>query len=96
MSLCGVKGSVAILIYERGARYLPTKGNNNITPKDDGTLLELTNWRPITLLNVDFKIASKAITKRFESILPSLIQYDQTGFVKDVRTLHRGKYSSYK
>ena len=42
-----------------------------LTPKDDGTLLELTNWRPITLLNVDFKIASKAIAKRFELILPS-------------------------
>ena len=58
------------------------RGIITLTPKDDVSLLELTNWRPITLLNVDFKIASKAIAKRFESILPSLIQSDQTGFVK--------------
>jgi len=60
------------------------RGIITLTPKDDGTLLELTNWRPITLLNFDFKIASKAIAKRLESILPSLIHSDQTGFVKDV------------
>ena len=58
------------------------RGIITLTPKDDGSLLELTNWRPITLLNVDFKIASKAIAKRFESILPFLIHSDQTGFVK--------------
>jgi len=40
------------------------------------------NWRPITLLNVNFKIAAKAIAKHLEPILPSLIHSDQTGFVK--------------
>jgi len=45
-------------------------------------LLELSNWRPITLLNVDFKIAAKAIAKRLEPILPYLIHPDQTGFMK--------------
>jgi len=58
------------------------RGIITLTPKDDGTLLGLTNRRTITLLNVYFKIASKAIAKRFESILPSLIHSDQTGFVK--------------
>ena len=45
-------------------------------------LLDLSNWRPITLLNVDFKIAAKAIAKRLEPILGPLIHPDQTGFVK--------------
>lgn len=47
-------------------------------------MLELSNWtsRPITLLKVDFKIAAKAIAKRLEPILPSLIHSDQTDFVK--------------
>ena len=45
-------------------------------------LLKLKNWTPITIVNVDYKIASKAIAKRIEAILPSLIHEDQTGFVK--------------
>ena len=58
------------------------RGIITLTPKEEGSLLELSNWRPITLLNVDFKIAAKAIAKRLEPILPSLIHSDQTGFVK--------------
>ena len=50
--------------------------------KEDGSLLDLSNWRPITLLNVDLKIASKAIAKRIESTIPNLIHSKQTGFVK--------------
>ena len=55
----------------------------SLVPKDDSYLLLLSNWRPITLLNVDYKIASKAIAKRIESVLPKLIHSDQTGFIKD-------------
>ena len=50
--------------------------------KEDGSLLELQNWRPITLLNVDCKIATKAIAKRIEPYLPTLIHSDQTCFIK--------------
>ena len=53
-----------------------------LIPKEDGSLLDLSNWRPITLLNGDLKIASKAIAKRIEPTLPNLIHSDQTGFVK--------------
>jgi len=58
------------------------RGTITLTPKEDGSLLDFSNWRPITLLNVDFKIAAKAIAKRFEPILTVLIHPDQTGFVK--------------
>ena len=58
------------------------RGIITLLPKEDGSLLDLHNWRPITLLNVDLKIAAKAIAKRLESVLPNLIHPDQTGFVK--------------
>ena len=53
-----------------------------LIPKDDSCLIELSNWRPLTLLNVDYKILAKVIGKRIESILSSLIHSDQTGFIK--------------
>ena len=53
-----------------------------LLPKEDAELLLLQNWRPITLLNVDYKIASKAIAMRIEPMLPKLVYPDQTGFVK--------------
>jgi len=42
----------------------------------------LSNWRPITLTNVDYKIATKALAKRLQSVLSSIIDSDQTGYVK--------------
>ena len=47
----------------------------------DRALLE--NWRPISLVNVDTKIMSKVIAARVKKVLPSIIHYNQTGYVKD-------------
>ena len=43
--------------------------------------LFLQNWRPISLLNVDYKILTKVITKRIKNVLPSIIHENQSGFV---------------
>jgi len=40
------------------------RGVITLTPKEDGSLLDISNWRPITLLDVDCKIATKAIAKQ--------------------------------
>ena len=42
----------------------------------------IENWRPISLLNVDTKIISKALACRFLPVLPSIISPDQTAYVK--------------
>ena len=42
----------------------------------------IKNWRPLTLLNCDYKIAAKTIANRINRVLPALINNDQTGFLK--------------
>ena len=41
----------------------------------------LQNWRPITLLNTSYKLASACTTFRIKSLLPQIIHGDQTGFL---------------
>ena len=43
----------------------------------------LDNWRPISLVNVDAKIMSKAIASRIKNVLPNIIHHNQTGFIED-------------
>ena len=50
-------------------------------PKGDKSKDLIKNWRPISLLNVVYKIGSACIAKRLKSVLPSLINEDQTGFM---------------
>lgn len=50
-------------------------------PKENKPKELLKNWRPITLLNVVYKIASGAIANRLKSHLDKLIHPDQTGFI---------------
>ena len=40
--------------------------------------LETKNWRPISLLNVDYKIATRAISGRLLTVLSTIIGPDQT------------------
>ena len=46
--------------------------------KKRGDIKNLKNWRPISLLNADYKICSKAITLRLSKVLDSIIDCDQT------------------
>ena len=43
---------------------------------------QIKNWSPISLINVDAKIASKTLAKRLENVLPEIIHFDQSAFVK--------------
>ena len=43
---------------------------------------QIKNWHPISLINVDAKIASKTLAKRMENVQPEIIHFDQSAFVK--------------
>ena len=42
----------------------------------------IKNWRPITITNTDYKIFSKCIAIRLQSVLDKIIHPNQTGFMK--------------
>ena len=48
---------------------------------------DIKNWRPLTLLNVDYKIVSKLLANRIKPKLCKLIHPDQRGFVPG-RSIH--------
>ena len=58
------------------------RGIIKLIPKKSRILQLLKNWRPITLLNCDYKIATKAIANRLKTVLSTLISNDQTGFLQ--------------
>ena len=47
-----------------------------------GCRSDIRNWRPISLLNTDFKILSKALAERIKIVLPEIINTDQRGYIK--------------
>ena len=50
-------------------------------PKPGKSKKFVKNWRPISLLNITYKLASGAIASRIKSILPFIIDTDQSGFM---------------
>ena len=52
-------------------------------PKDGKDRRYMGNWRPISLLNTDLKVASAAIANRIKPVLPFIISDTQKGFMKN-------------
>ena len=74
----------------RSLNYGFLKGTLSITqrqgiitclPKGDIPIQFLKNWRPITLLNISYKIAAGSIANRLKTVLNKIIDFDPSGFV---------------
>lgn len=63
------------------------RGLITLIPKKECDLLQIGNWRPITLLNCDYKILPKVLANRMQPVLADIIHPDQTGFMKN-RHIH--------
>ncbi len=42
----------------------------------------MSNFRPLSILNNDYKIFAKILARRAENVISSLIHVDQVGFIK--------------
>lgn len=58
------------------------QGLITLIPKLNKDLLLIDNWRPITLLNNDYKIIALVLAKRLKYILNSIIDETQSGFMQ--------------
>ena len=60
------------------------QGIIKLIPKKDAKpyMYLVKNWRPISLLNSDYKVVAKAIANHLKQVLPNLIDNDHTGFLK--------------
>ena len=62
---------------------LLTQGLIPLIPKPNKDPLFIDNWRPISLLNIDYKIFASIIAKRLKNVLDPIIDEVQSGFMRN-------------
>ena len=68
--------------YRTGSLSITQKqGVITCIPKPNKSRMNLKNWRPISLLNVVYKLASAVISNRIKKVLDSIINENQKGFI---------------
>ena len=58
------------------------RGILRLLPKSGKELTHIKNWRPISLLNTDYKILATVLAKRLQKVLQTTIALDQSGYLK--------------
>ena len=68
--------------YRNGSLSITQKqGVITCIPKQNKSWINLKNWRPISLLNVIYKLASAVISNRLKKVLDNIINGNQKGFI---------------
>ena len=68
--------------YHTGSLSITQKqGVITCIPKPNKSRMNQKNWRPISLLNVVYKLASAVISNRIKKVLDSIINENQKGFI---------------
>ena len=68
--------------YDTGTLSITQRrGIIKLIPRKDSEPHFIKNWRPLSLLNCDYKIAAKAIANRIKFVISKLISNNQTGFI---------------
>ena len=68
--------------YRTGSLSITQKqGVITCIPKPNKSRVYLKNWRPISLLNVIYKLASAVISNRLKKVSDGLINENQKGFI---------------
>ncbi len=61
-----------------------TQGVIGLIPKPKKDLLLIDHWRPISLLNNDYKVFALVFAQRFKLVLDSIIDENQSGFMRKI------------
>ena len=78
-------------LYHQVLQYTITNGEFHkpaitglitLIPKKDKDLIFLKNWRPLTMLSIDYKILAKALATRIKQVLPDIISESRSGFME--------------
>ena len=77
-----IAGSLKQGLEKGELSYEQREGLLILLPKKDKDLLEIENFRPISLLNVDYKILTKCLSNRLQKVLNKLIDFEQNGFIR--------------
>ena len=57
-------------------------GTINLIPQKDKDLRYLKNWRPVSLLNTDYRILAKTLASRLHKVITKIVNPDQVGYIK--------------
>ena len=56
---------------------LRIRGVISLLYKGKGDRNSLSNWRPLTMLNLDYKIYAKVLSRRVQCVIASVVHTDQ-------------------